>query len=232
MTDGRRATRLELRELVLAVPEGAGRRTLARDLSLRLPAGRIVALNGPSGSGKSTLLRCCIRLHRPDHGQVLFDGAPVERIPPPELRRRIAYIRQSPAFPPTTVVDALKEPFRFRARLRDTPPADELAGRLRSLGLPETMLAARAPALSGGEAQRVALARAMLPEPEVLLLDEPTASLDPEHELGIVSFVRDWVSRDGHSALWVTHDRSLLRALAVETHELTPDGLKPTGPGR
>src|SRR5688572_20807949 len=148
-----------------------GGRPVLRGLDLQLEEGA-TAVVGPSGSGKSTLLRLLNRLADPDEGAVRFHGTDVRELDPLELRRRVGLVPQLPAPVPGTVGDNV----RFGPRLHGED-VDAL-GPLRLAGLDETFLDRDASRLSVGEQQRMMLARALALEPEVLLLDEPTASLD------------------------------------------------------
>ncbi len=223
---GSNTPRLELNDLTLSVPDESGTRTLAEHLSLSLHANQLVAVNGPSGSGKSTLLRACIRLHEPDSGTISLDGEAITSLQPPVLRRRIAYLRQFPVFTPGTVADTLLEPFGWKVDGSEKPSKQRLEKGLSALGLPATLLAQETGKLSGGEAQRVALLRAFLVKPDLLLLDESSANLDPEHEGTLVREVKRWVNEDNHAAIWVTHSRGLLRELDADNVRLTPQGFE------
>ncbi|MCB2211953.1 ATP-binding cassette domain-containing protein [bacterium] len=223
---GTSTPRLELHDLTLSVPEENGTRTLAEHLTLSLQANQLVAVNGPSGSGKSTVLRACIRLHEPASGTITLDGEAITSLQPPVLRRRIAYLRQFPVFTPGTVEATLLEPFGWKVDGSDKPAKQQLEQGLESLGLPASLLTQVTAKLSGGEAQRVALLRAFLVRPDVLLLDESSANLDPEHEATLVREIKRWVDEDNHAAMWVTHSRGLLRELDVDSYRLTPQGFE------
>ena len=152
-----------------------GGRTVVDVNELTIRRGDVVAILGPNGAGKSTLFRMLLLLERPDAGRVLLDGAPAT--PGDDgARRRLAGVFQRPHLFTGTVADNL----RFGLAAVGVPKS-EWAGRLEraagELGL-EALLGASVGRLSGGEAQRVALARALVLEPDVLLLDEPTANLD------------------------------------------------------
>ncbi len=155
---------------------------LLDDVSIEVAPGEVLAVVGPSGSGKSTLTELLLRLIDPDQGRVLLDGRDLREVPLREIRRHIALVDQ--------------EPFLFHASLLEnlryaSPEAtdEDLAAAVRAAGLeafivdlPEgyaTQVGEGGRALSTGERQRVAIARAFLAAPAVLVLDEPTASLDP-----------------------------------------------------
>jgi putative ABC transport system ATP-binding protein len=188
---------LEARELVLVRED----RRILDGASLRVRAGEAVAIEGPSGSGKSSFVRSLATLIQPDGGAVLLDGQDARQMRPTEYRRRVAFLAQHPAMFPGTVRDNLATGPRVHGLALDEPRAGAL---LRAVGLDDSFLAREARSLSGGEKQRVALARALANEPDVLLLDEPTASLDPEAGERIVALVRQLASR-GLSVVMVTH---------------------------
>ena len=173
---------------------------------LRLPQGQITALIGPSGCGKSTLLRLLNGLLFPDTGEVYFDGERMTASNVQALRRRMGYVIQDGGlFPHLTAAENITLMARFLGweSARIDQRLDELAQltRLRP-GLLE-----RFPAeLSGGQAQRISLMRALMLEPEVLLLDEPMASLDPMIRSDLQEDLRAIFRRLETTVVLVTHD--------------------------
>jgi len=143
-------------------------------VSTEIPRGTITALLAPSGAGKSTLLRACVRLVAIDSGTVTLDGADVAELDARTLRRRVGLVAQQPVMLPGTVADNLAYGL---TGLRD----DALEAALGDAGLDVAMAPRVAHELSGGERARVAVARALTREPELLLLDEPTAALDGDN---------------------------------------------------
>jgi putative ABC transport system ATP-binding protein len=181
-----------------------------QDVSLSIPAGSTAVL-GPSGSGKSTLLRLLNRLADPDEGTVRFHGTDVRDLDPLELRRRVGLVPQLPAPVPGSVRDNVCfGPSLHGEEVRPEPP-------LRLAGLDESFLDRDASRLSVGEQQRVMLARALALEPEVLLLDEPTASLDAAATRAVEYALRGL--RDV-SLVLVTHDPAQAERLTSRTIEL------------
>ena len=145
-----------------------------RDLSFQLEAGETFAIVGPNGAGKTTTLRMLLGLVRPDRGTIAIGP---ERLSPhePRARRRLGYVPQRVEFPPgRTTTEVLS----FFAALRGLPKS-AVGEALDRVGLADHA-ARRATELSGGYAQRLSLAQALLGDPDLLVLDEPTASLDPE----------------------------------------------------
>jgi putative ABC transport system ATP-binding protein len=181
-------------------------------VTLAIPSGS-TALVGPSGSGKSTLLRLLNRLADPDEGAVRFHGTDVRELDPLELRRRVGLVPQLPAPVPGSVADNVCFGPRLEGREVDPLRPVQLAG------LDESFLERDASRLSVGEQQRVMLARALALEPEVLLLDEPTASLDAANRDGVVDLIRQ--RRDAGAAIvGIFHDAVVRDAVATRTHDV------------
>jgi putative ABC transport system ATP-binding protein len=186
-------------------------RPLLDAVSVDLELEGVTAVLGPSGAGKSTLLRLCNRLEVPTAGRVLLDGEDLARIDPLVLRRRVGMVFQQPATFAGTVLDNLRV-------ARSELTAADLAGPssvLARVGLDPGLADRRADDLSGGEAQRMCMARTLLTEPEVVLMDEPTSSLDPANRQLVEALTRDLAS-SGIGVLWVTHDLAQARRLAAE----------------
>ena len=141
-----------------------------------VPAGALLAVVGHNGSGKSTLLRLLALLETPTEGQVLWDGAPVPRRPPPALRRRVTLVEQRPILLRGTVRENLGFGLHVRG-IRRTEVNREVETVAERFGL-TPLLERRRHELSDGEVQRVAVARALAVRPDVLLLDEPASSAD------------------------------------------------------
>ncbi|MSS72653.1 MAG: phosphate ABC transporter ATP-binding protein [Candidatus Latescibacteria bacterium] len=176
---------------------------------LAISPGEMLAIVGPSGAGKSTLLRLLNFLEPPDAGSILFDGQPVPSSPPLAIRRRVTTVFQRPVLLNRSVRDNVA----YGLRLRGEPPDGRVEEMLARMAL--TPLA-RAPAhqLSGGEIQRVALARALVLHPDVLLLDEPTANLDPYNVALIESIVQEQNAGLRVTVVLVTHNVFQARRIA------------------
>lgn len=187
------------------VIERGGRRVLG-PFDLRLPPSGPVAIAGPSGSGKSSLLRLLNRLDVPAAGQIRYRGEPLEAIEPTVLRRRVAMVFQAPVVLPGTV----------RANLLAADPALDDAGvaaALDEVGLSPELADRDGRDLSGGEAQRMCLARSLATQPEVVLLDEPTSSLD-EQSAAVIERLALQLEERGILTIWVTHSPEQLERLA------------------
>jgi phosphonate transport system ATP-binding protein len=195
-----------------------------RDVSLSVEGHGLTAIIGPSGTGKSTLVRCINRLVEPTSGEILFRGQDMVRLSSRELRaarRRIGMIFQE-----YNLVERLSVIENvlcgrlgyvpvWRAWLRRFPDADiarafEL---LDAVGLGE-LATQRADQLSGGQRQRVGIARALMQEPDLLLADEPTSSLDPKTSVEIMELIARRASASGIPALVNIHNVELARRYA------------------
>jgi len=167
---------------------------------------KTTVLIGPSGCGKSTLLRLMIGLIQPDSGQVLFDGVALTAANVDAIRHRIGYVIQDGGlFPHLTALG--NATLLARHLGRDSKWIEARVAELSALvRLPSTALARYPSQLSGGERQRVALVRALMLDPEVLLLDEPLAALDPIIRRGLQTELKEIFARLGKTVVLVTHD--------------------------
>ena len=183
-----------------------GRQTLALE-ALQIGRGEVLALVGPSGAGKSTLLRLLNFLEEPSDGTIVFDGAEYGRgrNAPLSVRRRVTTVFQRPVLLQRTVEANIGYGLHLRGGHRTTGLRRQVERALQEVGLTE-LAGAQARTLSGGEAQRVALARAMVLEPDALLLDEPTANLDPYNVGLIEQIVRRLNQEHGTTIVLVTHN--------------------------
>lgn len=174
-------------------------------------AGEILAVVGPSGAGKSTLLRMLNFLEYPDSGNISFEGhAMTASDSPLALRRKVTTVFQRPALLSTSVMQNIQYGLQLRGQADGKQAIRPLLNRL---GLAD-LANAQARTLSGGEAQRVALARALVLNPDVLLMDEPTANLDPYNALLIEEVIRE-INREQHTTIvLVTHNIFQAKRLA------------------
>ncbi|HKA60310.1 MAG TPA: phosphate ABC transporter ATP-binding protein PstB [Gemmatimonadales bacterium] len=167
-----------------------GQSSAVRAVSLLFPEHTVTAIIGPSGCGKSTLLRCLNRMHELNQGasvtgQVLLDEVDIyaKDVNPVELRRRIGMVFQRPSpFPTMSIYENVAAGLRLNGKRPRVETDGAVERALQQAALWDEVkdrLHTSAVALSGGQQQRLCIARAVAPEPEILLLDEPTASLDP-----------------------------------------------------
>lgn len=204
---------LALTQVSKTYGDGDGLITALHPTSLRVQPGELVAVNGPSGSGKSTFLSIAGALLRPTDGTVEISGVDVTRLRESDLPafrlRHLGFVLQSSNLIPFLTV---REQLTLVPRLAGQQDrnvrerADELLARL---GLAER--AGKYPdALSGGQRQRVAVARALMNDPDLILADEPTASLDSSRGREVVQMLAQAVHERGKAAVMVTHDERVL----------------------
>ncbi len=183
---------------------------ILKGIDARFPEGKVTCVVGPSGAGKSTLLRTINRLIEPTAGEVYLTGNPTSEMDPLELRRRIGMVFQLPALFGETVEDAVLYGPRLAGRER-VAGAGEL---LEMVGLDPSLKERNPQDLSVGQQQRVSVARALALEPEVLLMDEPTSSLDEAARRRVEDLVRELNERSGLTILMVSHDLSQVERVA------------------
>lgn len=180
------------------------KRDVLRVESLDIQSGETLTVVGPNGAGKSTLLLTLARLLKPSEGDILYDGKSLNQWDELEYRRRISFVFQSPLLMDMTVEQNVALGLKFRGT-----PKEETRERtwkwMKQLGV-ESLAKRRAGQLSGGEAQRVSLARAFVLEPELLLLDEPFAALDPPTHAKLLEDLSTILKQDHRTAVFVTHN--------------------------
>ena len=195
-------------------------RLLLNHVNLCIGEGERIGLVGPTGSGKSSLLRTIAKLDRADSGDVLFRNQTVSKDAIPTYRRKTIYLPQRPSFVAGTVRENLQLPFRLAAAVDgfDEQTAIDWLG---EFARPQSMLGESVEKLSGGEQQIVALIRAIILSPQVLLLDEPTASLDAAATERLEKLVLAWhnepepTSERGRALVWTSHDLDQVRRMTT-----------------
>ncbi|MBF0201566.1 MAG: ABC transporter ATP-binding protein, partial [Desulfamplus sp.] len=176
------------------------------DLGFTLEPGQILAVLGPNGAGKTTLLRCINAMIKPWTGTVEIGGVSVFQMDTAEIARHLGYVPQRNDVGRITVFDAVllgrKPHFHWRIRPVDLA---KTSGALRRLGL-EHLALRHIDQLSGGELQKVCIARTLVQEPGVMLLDEPTSSLDLKNQIDILDNLRQVVIEHRIGAVMTLHD--------------------------
>ena len=207
-------------------------------VSFSIPAGETLALVGESGAGKSTVGRMAIRLIEPDSGTVRFDDTDVLALDKSELRawrRNAQMVFQDPftSLDPHLVVgQTIAESLQVHGmgtRADRHERVDELLGRV---GIRADQADRYPFEFSGGQLQRIAIARALAPEPRFIVCDEPVAALDMSIRAQVLNLLRDLQDERGLSYLFVTHDLSLVRAIAHRTAVMYQGRIVEIGPTR
>jgi ATP-binding cassette, subfamily C, bacterial LapB len=220
---------IEFRNVSFTYPEAST--AVVANVSLRIRRGERVALIGRVGSGKTTLEKLVLGLYRPAEGAVLVDGIDIRQLDPAELRRNIGYVPQDV----TLFFGSLRENLTLAAPDVDDErivEAARIAGLLDFVNRHpegfEMQVGERGEGLSGGQRQQVAIARAILHDPAILLLDEPTASMDQGTENDIKRRLGEFSA--GRTLVVVTHRTSLLdlvdRVIVLDSGRVVADGPK------
>jgi molybdopterin-binding protein len=214
---------------VVGLSHGYGAREVLKSLDLSIGRGEVFALIGPTGAGKTTLLRIIDLLEIPSSGKIYFDGHCIpksgkQRL---EIRRRMSFIHQKPQVFNLSVYDNVACGLRWRGE-RKNRIAEKVDHILEVVGL-EGYKNRNARTLSGGEAQRVALARSLVLEPEVLLLDEPMANLDPVSTAKIEQLISYIAGQHNTTMIMATHALSQGQKLAGRIGVLLNGKLIQTG---
>jgi iron complex transport system ATP-binding protein len=171
--------------------------------------GELLAVLGPNGVGKTTLLKCINAIHRPKGGTVFVDDKDVLALSPMEVARSVGYVAQRNEPSRVTAFDAVlmgrRPHVRWSISKHDLKKVDAA---LRQLGLKDLSMR-YVDQMSGGELQKVAIARALVQEPRLLLLDEPTSSLDLKNQIEILGLIRRVVSEHNLAAVMTMHDLNM-----------------------
>jgi alpha-D-ribose 1-methylphosphonate 5-triphosphate synthase subunit PhnL len=193
-----------------------------RDVSFNVPKGAFLGLSGPSGAGKSTVLKCIYRTYLPSSGSVWYDSAEYGRIdlatlPDREVidirTREMGYVSQFlKVIPRVSALDVVMEPILARNGVSREEARIRAFGLLERLRIPEHLFDAYPATFSGGEQQRINIAHAVCWKPRLLLLDEPTASLDTE-SVGLVLGILRELRQEGTTMIGIFHDRELMESV-------------------
>jgi peptide/nickel transport system ATP-binding protein len=231
-------TQIDVRSVSKTFTVGARRVVAVKDISFSVERGSTHALVGESGSGKTTAVRLLLGLEQPDAGEIMIGAESVRshsREQWRSLRRHLQLVYQNPftSLDPTWRLERMvREPLDRFGVGDKAERRDRVREALHSVGLPESMLSRRATHLSGGQRQRVAIARALVLRPDVVVLDEPTSSLDVTVQAGIIDLLFRLQSELGLTYLFVSHDLSLVRQLADTVSVLQRGRVVEDGPVR
>jgi putative ABC transport system ATP-binding protein len=182
-------------------------RWIWQGVRFELRGGNCVGLIGASGTGKTLLLRSLVALDPIDRGKIRFKGRSLENWSVPAYRTQVVYLPQRPAQFEGTVESNLQQVFQFAAHRQNEYSRKQIEQYLDILGRSSDFLQLSAPQLSGGEGQILALLRALQLKPTILLLDEPTASLDLDTTMKVEQLLTDWLASEvERGLLWTSHD--------------------------
>lgn len=220
---------------VLSEAQGIARRDAASGKRLLAPAdfqlraGQRIAVTGPSGAGKSVFLRALALLDPLDAGRLVWHGKALARAGIPHYRRNVAYVRQRPAAVDGTVESLLRYPYTLSMYRGEQFERERVEALAHAAGRDAGFLDLRARELSGGEAQIAALLRVLQLDPEVLLLDEPTAALDPASARAVEALVAAWfeAAPDKRAYLWISHDPAQAARVGSEQLSIVAGELQP-----
>jgi ABC-type multidrug transport system fused ATPase/permease subunit len=208
-----------------------GGRPILRDVSFSIAPGEIVAIVGVSGSGKSTIADLLLRFADPDAGLVLFDGVDVKALALDDLRRHVMLVEQEPIAFNATIFENIRyaRPDASAADVRLAAKAAGLDDFITALpGGYDTVVGQRGYLLSAGERQRMAIARAILARPIVLVLDEPSAALDPQAEQTVLAAYREAGEVRDRTVVVITHRYVLAmaatRVVVLDDTSIVEDG--------
>ena len=224
-------TKIEFKDVCYSTAQAEGSGVaIIQEVAFQVEEGETFTILGPSGSGKSTLLRLANRLLEPTKGVIVFDGKSLGEMSVIELRRKIGLVLQTPV---------LMKDLNLRDNLlygmhchqgkseRDAELAEAL---LERVGLPVEILDRDYEEISVGQAQRLCLARTLANDPEVLLLDEPTSSLDPTARTGIENLIQSLQNGQNLTLVFVTHDLAQAQRLGGRAGVLVKGRLVEMGP--
>jgi len=197
--------------------------TIVDDFSFTFESGRLYSIIGPSGSGKTSLLRLLARLDEPTSGDVLVGGESFRNLNPCHQRRKVAYLFQSPYLFPGSV----KDNFRYANGELTDEQASALAAKV---SIAPDLIERDVGNLSEGEKQRVALARLLAMNPDILLLDEPTSSLDPTLTRIIEELVAKLLQEEQMCIIMVSHDPQQALRTGGDTLLMVAGKLVESGP--
>jgi len=209
---------LEIRGLRKSFGHGRNQVPAVRGVDLDIAPGETLGLVGESGCGKTTLGRVVVGLQEATAGEIIFDGEPLAgKLGKPEYRRRVQMVFQHPAQSLNRrmrVATTLSEPLRLLHAAAPDQIAERVDEVLRLVGLGPDYLRRTPRQLSGGQQQRIAIARAIMPNPDLVVLDEPTSSLDQSVRGRIIALLRSIQQERGVTYLFISHDLSTIRRIA------------------
>jgi len=217
------------KEFTLHILDGK-RIDACREISFEVPAGGFLGLSGPSGAGKSTVLKCIYRTYLPSSGAIRYDSAQLGRVDLATLSDRevldirnkeMGYVSQFlKVIPRVSALDVVMEPILTRNGTTRAAARDRAAHLLERLRIPSRLFDAYPATFSGGEQQRINIARAVSWRPRLLLLDEPTASLD-KGSVQVVLDILQELRQEGTTMIGIFHDTELMESVADQVFRVS-----------
>lgn len=213
--------------------DAASGKVILDDAQLAIEEGECIGVVGPTGSGKSTLLRAIALLDHWNAGELLFHSTAIRGDAIPPYRRHVVYVSQQSVMMRGNLQEDLLRVFEYESASGELD-LEQVRTQLTQIGNHIDLLDRSGELLSGGEKQIAALARALSLSPEVLLLDEPTASLDPASTETVEGFLGQWrTSSPGRAIVWVSHDagqidRVATRVISVQDGHVTDTDNRPS----
>ncbi|MEM9007738.1 MAG: ATP-binding cassette domain-containing protein [Cyanobacteria bacterium P01_F01_bin.86] len=196
-----------------------------QDISFELFAGDSLAIVGPSGTGKSLLLRALARLDPIQSGQIMFQGQRLSDLNMPQLRSQVIYLHQQPALLEGCVESNLQHVYKLAIHRNKSYDRPKILEYLSFLGRSADFLERPVEQLSGGERQIVACLRSLQLSPQVLLLDEPTASLDKTATQQLETLIAQWQQTNSPKAcIWTSHDPEQIERVTDRKLALSQNG--------
>ncbi|WP_431279806.1 ABC transporter ATP-binding protein [Leifsonia poae] len=212
---------LELREVGFTYRRSSS--AALEDVSFTVEQGRNVGIVGESGAGKTTVLSLLLGLSSPTSGDVVFDGAPLDRgdrAMMREFRRSVQTVFQDPYSsldPRQSVGRIIAEPLRSLGIAKGADATERVANALGAVGLPADAARRYPHEFSGGQRQRIAIARAVVSRPRILLADEPVSALDVTTRIQIIELLAQLGEREGMTVVMVSHDLGVVASLCEQT---------------
>ena len=190
------------------------------DVSFQIKKGEIYGLVGESGSGKSTVARCIMNIYKPSEGEIFYKGIPICKNKEFRKNRKMLQMTRQMIFqdsasslnPRMKIGDIVAEPLRIYSE-KGRPGKKEIENQLELVGLDRSYMEKYPCELSGGQRQRAAIARALSTKPELIVADEPIASLDVSIQAQMVNLFRKLQKEQGFSFLFIAHDLSMVEFL-------------------
>lgn len=200
---------------------------ILKNITGTIPEGEITTVVGPSGAGKTTLFKLCNGLQSPDSGNIYIQGKHIDHYDPIELRRKVGIALQNA----TMISGSVRKNLELPLKLQDKELTDERAGELLNLvGLSDISLDKKTKDLSGGQQQKLSIARTLVNQPDILLLDEITSSLDSVSRQDIEELISRIKKEYGTTILWITHNLQQALAIGDETWVMMDGEVEETGP--